>query len=405
MPSVTGLLSRLSPKPANKGFSEALAAYRSGEYAAAITDLLPLAKNGHAESQALLAHMYREGEGVVKDLEGSARWTRLAAEQGDTEAQFNLGVMYQDGIGVSPDISEALRWYRLAAQFGFSNAQINLANCFHKGAGVDQDEFLAAWWISLAAEQGDAAAQLNLGARFLDGIGVSRDLVKAFFWFDLAAKTGSADAVGYRESVAQMLSPDQMTHAQALSQDSTWKSKPATDSAFEVFEAAAHEIIESIRRTLGDEQFKELKVTKRKIPSAGELILGETHGIRPATIAENIKNLLAELERRIDLGLSTTQGAERDLTLPNLKASLTMTFIRRLDDLADVGTFLGDRASKLTHTALEFHLSLIGALEGKLDEASMRILMKRFALKDALRAPGLNRFSGLQLTMLPFPPW
>jgi hypothetical protein len=56
MPSVASFLSRLALGSENKRFSEALRAYRSSEYAEAFAALLPLAKNGHAESQALLAH-------------------------------------------------------------------------------------------------------------------------------------------------------------------------------------------------------------------------------------------------------------------------------------------------------------------------------------------------------------
>ena len=405
MPSVAGLLSRLSPKSANKRFSDALRAYSSGEYAAALTDLLPLAKSGHTESQVAIAHMYRKGEGIAVDLEESARWTQLAAEQGDLEAQFNLGLMYQNGTGVSQDIWEALCWYRRAAQFGLPNAQINLANCLHMGLGVDPDEFLAAWWIMAAANRGDTGAQLNLGTRYLLGNGVSRNAIEAFFWFDLAEKGGNVDAVNYRVSAAQMLPPDQMKRAQALCQDSTWKPRSAADSAMEIFKSAARENIEAIKRALGEEQFEKLRITERKAPSIGKLILEETHGTRPATIAKNIKKALTELDGDIDLRLSTIQRADRVGTFPNLKASQAMAFIRRLDDVADVGTLLGDSASKVTDNVLEFHLGLIGALEGKLDEASLSILLKRFSLRNALRAPGLVSFSGLQMTMLPLPPW
>ncbi|HUA98915.1 MAG TPA: tetratricopeptide repeat protein [Terracidiphilus sp.] len=405
MPSVASFLGRWSPALANKGFSEALRAYQSGKYDTALADLLPLAKNGHAESQMLLAHMYRNGEGATVSFEEAAHWTRLAAEQGDAEAQFNLGVIYDDGIGVSEDIGEALCWYRRAAQFGFPNAQINLASCFHNGRGVDPDESLAAWWIRLAAEQGDTGAQLNLGNRYLSGIGVSRNLVEAFFWFDLALKAGNSDAVSYRANAIQLLSPDQISDAQTLCQNSTWQPQSGADSAMEIFKSAARYNVEAIQQALGEEQFDRLKITQRTIPDVGRLILEETHGIRPVAIATNIREKLTELEGEIDLRLNTINGADRGGIFPNLQPNQAMAFIRRLDNVADVGTLLGDAASKLTHNVLEFHLSLIGALEEKIDEASLTILLKRFSLRDALRASGLVSFSGLQLTLLPLPPW
>jgi hypothetical protein len=135
------------------------------------------------------------------------------------------------------------------------------------------------------------------------------------------------------------------------------------------------------------------------------LILEEIHGIRPVAIATNIREKLTEFEGEIDLRLNTINGADRGGIFPNLQPNQAMAFIRRLDNVADVGTLLGDAASKLTHNVLEFHLSLIGALEEKIDEASLTILLKRFSLRDALRASGLVSFSGLQLTLLPLPPW
>jgi hypothetical protein len=349
--------------------------------------------------------MYHNGEGIAVDLGEAERWIRLAAEEGVPDAQFNLGVMYEDGKGVSRDISEALRWYRLAAQRGFANAQINLSNCFHNGLGVGQNESLAAWWISLAAEQGDADAQINLGLRYLNGMGVSQNIIEAFFWFDLAAKAGNTDAISYRANSVQMLRPDQVKDAQSLGQDSTWAPKSAEDSAAYIFKAAVRQNIEAIQQILGEGQFGKLRTTERKIPSAGRIILEETRGIRQAAIAKNIKNVVTELEGDIDLRLSSIRGDDRDATFPNLEVSQAITFIRRLDDLADVGTLLGDSESKLVHNVLEFHLSLIGALEGKLDEEFLTILLKRFSLRDALRASGLVSFSGLQMTTLPLAPW
>lgn len=357
------------------------------------------------EAQFNLGVMYDHGTGIPQDISEALRWYRCAAEQGVPEAQFNLGVMYEHGTGTLQDISEALCWYRRAAQFGFPSAQISLASCFHNGVGVDQDESLAAWWISFAAERGDTGAQLDLGRRYLSGNGFSRNLIEAFFWFDLAERGGNMDAVNYKVSAAQMLPPDQMKHAQALCQNSTWRPKSAADSAMEIFKSAARESVEAIKRTLGEEQFERLRITERKAPSIGKLILEETPGARPATIAKNIKSVLAELDRDIDLRLGAIQCADQDGAFPNLKASQAMAFIRRLDDFADVGTLLGDSASKVTNNVLEFHLGLIGALEGKLDEACLTLLLKRFSLRDALRAPGLVSFSGLQMTMLPLPPW
>ena len=57
-------------------------------------------------------------------------WTPLA-KQGDTDAQFNLGIMYDNGQGVPQDDKIAVKWYRLAAEQGFTyQSSLYLASIF-----------------------------------------------------------------------------------------------------------------------------------------------------------------------------------------------------------------------------------------------------------------------------------
>ena len=94
-----------------------------------------------------------------------------------------------------------------------------------------------------------------------------------------------------------------------------------------------------------------------------------------------------------------------NLKIPDLTAKTAVAFIRRIDDVADVGTVLGEGAADFTHNLLEYHLSLIGALDERIDSDSLAILLKRFSLRQALRAPGLVRHSGLHNVVLPLLPW
>ena len=405
MQSVAGFFSRWSPSLASKTFSTGLEAYASGDYTKAVTVFKALARQGNASAQAMLGLMYHNGKGLAFNYDEAAHWIRLAANQGVPDAQFNLGVLYEDGKGVSKDVSQAIRWYRLAAQWGASDAQVNLSNCFRNGLGVDKNESLAAWWIRLAAEQGDRDAQLNLGTRYRQGLGVSQDLTEAYFWFDLAATAGGTDDVGSRNGAVPFTSPEQVKTAQIPIGDFAWKPKSAAESAIDIFKMAARQNVEAIHQALGEEEFGKLRTTSRELPSAGRIILEKTWGARPATMAKGIKNTLDQLECEIDLRLNTAQNAGPEKASSNLKSHQAMSFIRRLDDLADVGTLLGDRVAHLVHNVLEFHLSLIGTLEGKLDEESLTLLMKRFSLKSALRAPGFIRFAEFQLTTLPLLPW
>ena len=53
----------------------------SGDYATAVREWKPLAKQGHAKSQYNLGVMYRGGQGVTQDYKTAVEWFRLAAKQ------------------------------------------------------------------------------------------------------------------------------------------------------------------------------------------------------------------------------------------------------------------------------------------------------------------------------------
>ncbi len=63
----TLLLPFITIEPAVAGFDEGLDAYRSGDYAAALIELQPLADQGHPAAQAVLGEMYLTGRGTRQD--------------------------------------------------------------------------------------------------------------------------------------------------------------------------------------------------------------------------------------------------------------------------------------------------------------------------------------------------
>ncbi len=74
---------------ARADFQDGVAAYKRGDYATALREFRPLAR------------------------------------QGDTGAQYNLGFMYDNGLGVPHDYVQAHMWFDLAAAQGFENARKN----------------------------------------------------------------------------------------------------------------------------------------------------------------------------------------------------------------------------------------------------------------------------------------
>ncbi len=101
--------------PAWAVFDKGVAAYKRGDYATAILEWRPLAKQGNANAQYNLGVMSGEGLGVPQDDARAVHWWRKAAEQGQAEAQNNLGFMYNSGHGVPQDYAQAYMWFNLAA--------------------------------------------------------------------------------------------------------------------------------------------------------------------------------------------------------------------------------------------------------------------------------------------------
>ena len=99
-------------------FQKGLTAAQSGDFATALREWEPLAKQGNARAQYNLGVMYDKGDGVLQDDKTAVKWYRLAAKQGNALAQGNLGVKYAQGQGVLKDYVYAHMWGNIAATNG-----------------------------------------------------------------------------------------------------------------------------------------------------------------------------------------------------------------------------------------------------------------------------------------------
>lgn len=145
------------------------------------------------------------------------------AEMGDAEAQLNLGLMYENGDGVAPDLSEALTWYRKSAESGNTDAQYYLGVKHGLGLGIPLNYAEAIKWFSRSANQGYGPSQHMLGIMCAQGKGVTRDNVLAYKWLSLAATSFEeageedvADVIDERNSVAALMTAEQISLAQKL---------------------------------------------------------------------------------------------------------------------------------------------------------------------------------------------
>jgi TPR repeat protein len=127
--------------------------------------------------------------------------------------------MYANGEGVPEDDATAVMWYTKSAEQGNASAQFNLGLMYDNGDGVPEDDATAVMWYTKAAEQGYADAQLNLGTRYATGEGVPEDDVSAYMWLNLAAALGNENAKNNKEIVAERMTREDISKAQALSRE------------------------------------------------------------------------------------------------------------------------------------------------------------------------------------------
>ena len=70
-----------------------------------------------------------------------------------------------------------------------------------------------------AAEQGNAQAQASLGITYEFGVGVSKDYMKAYAWLSVAAAQGDKEALKFKDSLRERMTPEQLAEAEKLTDE------------------------------------------------------------------------------------------------------------------------------------------------------------------------------------------
>ena len=98
-----------------------LSAFEAKDYTKAFELLKPIADQGDAEAQCIIANMYHLGLGVERSIAEAIEWYTKSAAQDYGVASNNLAGIYTAGDGVAVDIELANKWYRKAKEQGFMN--------------------------------------------------------------------------------------------------------------------------------------------------------------------------------------------------------------------------------------------------------------------------------------------
>lgn len=175
--------------------TEAVDAYRRGEFAKAKGIWEKLASQGDAQAMNNLGVLYDLGQGVEPDLGRALNYFAQSAKAGHASGMSNYARMLEQGRGIAANPEEAARWFDQAARKGQAEAQYNLGMMYEQGRGVPKDAKAAAAWYSRAASQQQGNALARLGHLYREGSGVSKDVPRATLLLYAAAMLGQAEAI------------------------------------------------------------------------------------------------------------------------------------------------------------------------------------------------------------------
>lgn len=126
------------------------------------------AEQGHALAQMEMAQLFFEGNKPEK----AVSWLDKAAARGLPDAQYRLSCCYRDGEGVVANVDIAFHWLKQAAEGGYGNAQYDLALQLF---AAKEDSEAALRFLNMAAMKGYQEAVCALAICQYYGSGVAKD--------------------------------------------------------------------------------------------------------------------------------------------------------------------------------------------------------------------------------------
>jgi len=147
---------------------------------------------------------------------------RRDAEQGKPDAQLALGLLLLHGKGVPANRAEAVQWLEKAANQNYPPAQYWLATTFDAARQSDRVK-----WLRRAADNGFGLAQFTVGQMYFSGQGVVQDVIEAYKWLHLASRQGNPAAAAFLETVASVMSAEQIEEARRRAEEIAARSPAA----------------------------------------------------------------------------------------------------------------------------------------------------------------------------------
>lgn len=186
--ALVSLLMVLGALPARADYEAGLQMVRQAKFQQAYAAFLPLAEEGHAQSQFSLGLLYHLGRGMKVDLQKAYEWYKKAAMQENAPGMNNLGMMYLNGEYVAQNRDVAFKLFEKASG-EHAQAKDNMGQCYENGWGVEQDIGQAVNFYQLAGDQGYFLGYYHAGQVYEKGYpDEPKNIDTAVEWYIKAAE-------------------------------------------------------------------------------------------------------------------------------------------------------------------------------------------------------------------------
>ena len=138
-----------------------------------------------------LAMMYRQNDGVARDIPKAERLFLLAANGGDELSQQQLVDLFFYPNHFEHDESVRAIFVRDLQSDKYVAAQYYLGSLYYYGLGFEQDYQKCIEWWSKATDHGDPKAPFMIGMIFYRGIIKPKCLELARYWFQKSCDNGN----------------------------------------------------------------------------------------------------------------------------------------------------------------------------------------------------------------------
>jgi len=124
--------------------------------------MLKSANNGNLEAQIDVGWMYKNGLGVLQDIDEAKKWYKKSALAGNDKAMHALGRMYLD---IYMDCEKAEMWFLRAVKLNSSSSALELYNMYRTGQCFDANQKKADEYFDLILKNNSDLLVLAEGDR------------------------------------------------------------------------------------------------------------------------------------------------------------------------------------------------------------------------------------------------